>query len=107
MRSVCGSLTSPTAISVFFIFTPRLNRPGLLQLFFHACPTLPRRFLRGARTAPMRLQANCEMVAIALQRLELPDPVDDPLAHGRPLVTLAVRFSYRIFTMTVTNAIFC
>src|SRR5260370_20945821 len=84
---------------------PRLNRYSLLQLFFHACPTLSRRFLGCARAAPVGLQTHCEMIAVAFQRLKLPDPINDAPAHRRPFIALTVGLLYRILAMTVANAI--
>src|SRR5260370_5254179 len=53
---------------------PRLTRSTLLQRFFHACPTLPRRFLRRARAAPVSLATYSEILALSFQRLELSGP---------------------------------
>src|SRR5437667_717567 len=80
-------------------------RSSFLQRFFHARPTLPRRLLRRARATPVGFEAHREMVAIAPQRLELPGPIDDSLAHGRPRVALAIRLLYRVLAVTVPDAI--
>src|ERR1700730_18136697 len=82
-----------------------LQRSSVLQGFFHPGPTLSRGFLRCVRAAPVGLETYGEMIAVALQRLKLPDPIDDTAAHRRPLVALAVRFFCRILAMTVANAI--
>src|SRR5436190_19930023 len=45
------------------------------------------------------------MVVIALQRLELPGPIDDSLAHGRPRIALAILLLYRVLAVAVPDAI--
>src|SRR6267143_3686017 len=84
---------------------PRLSRSGFLQLFFHTCPALPRRLLRGTGTAPVGLETYAETIAVALQRPKLPGPIDDAAAHRRPFITLAIWPLYRVLAMTVSNAI--
>src|SRR6266478_3279403 len=80
-------------------------RSSFLQRFFHARPTLPRRLLRRARAAPVRLEAHREMIAVALQRPELPSPIDDALTHGRPPIALAIRLLYGVLTVTMANSV--
>src|SRR5258708_15637054 len=73
----------------------------LLQQLFHSRPALPSGFLRSARAAPMRLQANAEMVSITLEGAKLSLPIDHASSHGCPFVTLTRWLLPCILTMHV------
>ena len=53
----------------------------------------------------MRFQTHCVVIAIALQRAELPDPVHHPSADPGPFVP-SVRLALYIFAMAVADAFF-
>src|SRR5215469_10005070 len=87
-------------------------RPDLLKSFclfekaFHSRPALPGGFFGSAGAAPVRFQADAHMVSIAQECPELPLPIDGTPAHGRPLITLAVRLFHRVFAVAVPQPVF-
>src|SRR5215813_5234241 len=81
-----------------------LHRFGTLQQLLHAGPALARRFFRGAAAGPMGFETDCETIAVALKRFELPCPVDHPLAHRRPFVAFCSL--HCVLAMAMTNAVF-
>src|SRR5689334_17048543 len=87
------------------LLASKLQRACLLQLFLHSRPALPRGFLGCASATPVSFQADREVVAIALQRFELTNPIDDASAHGRPSI-LAVWLLHGVLAMTMANALF-
>src|SRR5213593_2053971 len=58
---------------------------GALQQFLQAGHALARRRFRRPGAAPVRLERDRTRVAIPRERAELPDVIDDALAHRRPL----------------------
>src|SRR5579864_5213428 len=53
-----------------------LQRVRLFQKLLHSLPTLACRFFGRAGASPVSLQADSIMVAVALERFELSQPVD-------------------------------
>ena len=82
------------------------ERAGFVQLFLHAGPALARGFLGCSRAAPMRFEADGEMIAVALQRRKLASPINDAASHGGPVIALAVGFLLGVLAMAMANAIF-
>src|SRR5207302_6565659 len=76
----------------------------LLQQLLHPCPALARRLLGRASPVPVSLQTYCEAISILLESTELPRPVDEPAAHGCPIVLLA--FFDDVFAVAVPDAVF-
>src|SRR5580704_6710786 len=83
-----------------------LECPRILQSVFHPRPTLSRGFLGCARAAPVRFQAYAELVSVVLQRGELPSPINQPAAHRRPFVILAISFFRDVFAVAMPNPLF-
>src|SRR5277367_2349977 len=75
---------------------------GLLQRFLKALHADARRGFRSSRAAPMRLQADGIVIALLLQRSELPDPVDDASAHRLPLI-LAARLALHVLAVAMSD----
>ncbi len=80
-----------------------LQRSCLLQQVLHARPALARGLFRRAATVPVGFKAHSEVIAVALERLKLSGPVDDPFSHRRPRVVLAPL--YCVLAMAVANAL--
>src|ERR1039458_5141746 len=79
-----------------------LQRVRLLQKFLHPRPPLARTLFLRAPALPVSLKAHGEVVAVALERLELASPLNHSSAHRRPVVPLSLLDC--IFAVAVTNA---
>src|SRR5271165_4498987 len=77
---------------------------SLLQRFLKALHADARRGFRSSRATPMRLQADGIVIALLLQRSELPHPVDDASAHWLPLV-LAARLALHVFAVAMSDSL--
>src|SRR5260370_3762364 len=82
-----------------------LKRTGFAQLVLHAGPALTRGFLRSACTSPVGFQANGVMIAVALKRGELPNPIDCTRLHRSPgWLASIVTFGDALDVLTVAMA---
>src|SRR6185437_2741828 len=77
----------------------------LLQLFFHACPTLTRGFLRSTPATPVRLKAGRVFITLLLERLELPGPVDESATHRCPLLARTIWLVLNVLAMNVADTV--
>src|SRR5258708_39929110 len=85
------------------------ERVGFTQLLFHSVPVLTSGFFRRAGAMPVSLQAYGVLVAVALERGELSDPIDRTGSHGGPARFFGIRgarYVLDIFTVAVADAIF-
>src|SRR5436309_13999178 len=80
-----------------------LQRACLLQQLLHPGPALACGFLWRASPVPVSLQTYCEAISILLESAELSCPVDEPGAHGCPVVLLAL--FHDVFAVAVSDAI--
>src|SRR5260370_35385970 len=63
-------------------------------------------YSRGGRSAPVGLEADGKVVAVALERGELTDPIDCARGHGSPSWLLGIGNFPDVFTVAMTNTIF-
>src|SRR5579859_633372 len=78
---------------------------GFAQLLFHPRPAFPCGLFRRARATPVGLQADGEVVAIALKSRELSGPIDDPSAHGGPSGLAGIGNPGDVLAMAMADAI--